>query len=48
MEKDPGPDQVKTDIEEEDDPGGMQRKCRNGEIETAGDSFSKADPRQWK
>jgi hypothetical protein len=40
-------DQVKKDMEV-DSHGGRYRKCRNGEIETAGDSLSKVNPREWK
>jgi hypothetical protein len=38
-------DQVKRHT---DDPGRRYRKSRDGQIGTAGDSFAKADPREWK
>jgi hypothetical protein len=41
-------DQVRRDIETEYVHGGRWKKCRSGEIETAGDSFAEVNPQEWK
>jgi hypothetical protein len=38
-------DQVKRDVERR---GGGEMKCKNGQIETFGDSCAKVDPQGWK
>jgi hypothetical protein len=38
-------DQVKRG---QDETGGLQMKCTNGQIETAGDAYVKVEPQVWK
>jgi hypothetical protein len=41
-------DRLREMYKESDGNGGWQVKCKNGQIETVGDSCAKVNPKMWK